>query len=226
MEDKVNTSMNSSMTTSTSEMAVQTLHEDGWRELSKEDRVIITFTALGTLIICIICGCCIHRIQLLVHRTRQVLPELPEMKEIAKEMRRFSILGSAEDSGFTASTQMEESHRESTEDSAVTRDSGPSRRKSRESRSSKGKEDLREVAFAEEAPATSSSLPVEPPKASAAPPDIPAPSLEPRTAEAGDGDSHVVDISRHPPEAGDGDSHVVDISRHPPEASLTADEVT
>ena len=35
------------------------------------------FTALGTLIICIICGCCIHRIQLLVHRTRQVLPELP-----------------------------------------------------------------------------------------------------------------------------------------------------
>ena len=48
------------------EQSIQTHHQSCQR-----------FTALGTLIICIICGCCIHRIQLLVHRTRQVLPELP-----------------------------------------------------------------------------------------------------------------------------------------------------
>ena len=36
------------------------------------------FTALGTLLVCIICGCCIDRIRILLHRTRQALPELPE----------------------------------------------------------------------------------------------------------------------------------------------------
>eukprot|EP00435_Cladocopium_sp_Y103_P026111 s824_g6.t1 len=63
------------------------------QELSKEDRIVITFTALGLLVTCIICGCCIDRIRILVHRTRQALPELPEKQDIAKVMRRFSMLG-------------------------------------------------------------------------------------------------------------------------------------
>lgn len=45
--------------------------------LSREDRIIITFTALGTLTVCICCGCCIHRVRQILHRTRRVVAELP-----------------------------------------------------------------------------------------------------------------------------------------------------
>lgn len=69
------------------EQSIQTHHQSCQR-----------FTALGTLIICIICGCCIHRIQLLVHRTRQVLPELPAtwclwFSIVLAEHKRWKHLG-------------------------------------------------------------------------------------------------------------------------------------
>ncbi|CAJ1341738.1 unnamed protein product [Effrenium voratum] len=77
MDDEVNTT--------TSQVVTVASVRD---QLTKEQRLIITFSALGTLVLCICCGCCMHRLQRLYHKTRQVLPELPEL-------RRFSLLSAA-----------------------------------------------------------------------------------------------------------------------------------
>lgn len=90
------TTMTSTMTSTTVTLTTTTVVRTVEQELSKEDRIVITFTALGTLLVCIICGCCIDRIRILLRRTRQALPELTETQDIAKVMRRFSMLG-AED---------------------------------------------------------------------------------------------------------------------------------
>mmetsp|Transcript_77647 Transcript_77647/g.122537 ORF Transcript_77647/g.122537 Transcript_77647/m.122537 type:complete len:187 (+) Transcript_77647:23-583(+) len=174
MTSTMTSTMASTMTVTLTTTTVVRILE---QELSKEDRIVITFTALGTLLVCIICGCCIDRIRILLHRTRQALPELPETQDIAKVMRRFSMLGAEE-----FPTQLQD-----TAESPVDLDSASIRRsrESHKSDRSDGHPDAEErIAMPHEIRETASATEerdppiVQPPQQeAAAAPDVAAPAL-------------------------------------------------